>query len=656
MFNVTAALVVGIGDVGRHAIEQIQQMVCDRVPSRVMPSIFRTVHIEAGAADVERVISDAYLMGLSPGTESIPAGSEWKVDRTRIETFIIAALDSASYTSAFAAGNATRARASASISGTRTAIFMIAKHRLTLEAEGVIRTAAALDSQVDDGPFTRYFFVDEVNESREMIQAGGDVIESVAAFVALALISPMASEISALLPQAGFGQTLRPYASFGYCRLRKKTDRLVHLLATEHARAIRDRLFRAEEASHSPLPEPWPRWLVAAARDRIENERNTARDPHVPLDNRECHRAVGDLLRQLVKAANWNLTRCKSWLETILENGLIALEQMNLAARTVRSEMADLKIKILLGVPPPASQDTVNALPSTRLLGTFGLCICLATAGAVGSAAYFNPDAQVPLMILAALIAIGALWAWATQRSGGTIVIPGPRLPGWEEQLRAKVREYAQLTGAARDGLTYYESIDRAWAGIDMLEASALTPAHRLTPHSFDIELLDPATAREWISGRIEGDEPFVAFLASQDAEQLALDFCRAPDVEPIDNLLPFCLRWLQDQLPSKVADIVDARRRSGRTFGLEVAPPAIDPALSARNRAVIALCPVGELESVREFFAAAGITNGLRLCEVPYIDDPEIISLSWNFKLTHVMPLVQDVAATANCDEPCST
>ena len=360
------ALIILIGPLSAEIQARTEELIRERLGVSATPDIFQFVEGKPDRIDNE--IRDYYHAALSKRTASETQDAlAGTVDGSRIETFVVAPLEPDSLNLAKLCAKVVDKCARETVAGGRNAIFLASRGLLSLTDASRHQAAQTLDLAMCESvfPFSRCFFVDDVNEIGQTVTSRADLVDLVANFISLSIASDLCDVLQSNPPpyDGSRGLQHKAYASFSCNTIgfNKSVliDELTHLLASDIAgHLVSDRRIKNEHADLVAESVDWfhddRRALEQELRKRNnDGPQNGEALPQsvIAAASLAAERRLDQFLDRTCEMLKHDFGELRDFLDLVLDQWLVALEQMAEEIKRKKIKIADLSIKSLVGIP-----------------------------------------------------------------------------------------------------------------------------------------------------------------------------------------------------------------------------------------------------------------------------------------------------------------
>jgi len=384
------ALIVLAHPFGAEIRDRAQQLIHERLSVDMTPKIFQFLEVKAEISDQE--IRGHYHAALSKrsATESqeVLSGT---VDGSRIETFVVAAIEPESLNLAKRCAQIIDNCARETVAGGRNAIFLASRSLLSISDTARQQAAQDLDAAMCEPvfPFSRCFFIDDINEAGQTVTSIADVVDLIANFLALSIASDLCDVLQSNPPpyDGSRGLQHKAYASFSCNTLgfNKSVliDGLAHRLACEIVgRLVSDGRIRNEHTALVAQSVSWFHENCRALEQQLRNQNDGS--PEIPQQlvieaaRLSGERNLDQFLDGACETLKHDFGALRDFIEQVLDQWLVELERLADEVKLKKRKLADLSIKSLLGIPSTVVYQTqfiekprwwqVFATPKTKIV------------------------------------------------------------------------------------------------------------------------------------------------------------------------------------------------------------------------------------------------------------------------------------------------
>ena len=551
MLEVNPALVIGIGDCAAQILRHAQELIFARCEVENVPDIFQFVSVPAVSVRHDEQLLDSFAMAMSARASAEAERSQrFSVDASAMQVFVIFVLQSEPLDIALEMLGALREQTHAFTAGGVNAIALVPQKLFSLNKEALHRAAQKLDAALQRSnsgsailPFNRCFFLDEFNESGQMINQEEELIELAARFVSLSL----ASELTQVLrknppPYIGDGAHYQAYASFCCNYIGFDRQALALSLASKLATDISKRLFATSGVtpSRNPLWDRAGYWFEQSVRESSpEPEKEQQKSPQTPPapeptepDYQKINNDFRDFTLELCKACHADLTLLQQLIDRCLDRGMAQLEAYADKIIQTKNEISELLIKIMLNEsrPQPESKWVDVKKPRT------GLIITLSIIGVLAIGAGFVSGSVYPFIVGVAAL-LGALVVYLSPEKEQK-EIPAPLGPSYEKELKEKKRKYERQKKTLDHHRALYAQLDLAHANLATLRVDSPPPSLKPPESILDLDLLDERVVQSFYTTRYQDKESDItSFISPSQIERFHHHLFSYPEIVLLDVL-----------------------------------------------------------------------------------------------------------------------
>lgn len=560
------ALIVLAHPLGAEIRERTQQFIHERLGVDTTPKIFQFLEVKAETSEQE--IRGHYHAALSKraaaeSQEVLPG----TIDGSRIETFILAAIEPDSLTLAKQCAKTIGKCARETVAGGRNAIFLSSRSLLSISDTARQQAAQDLDAAMCEPvfPFSRCFFVDDINEVGQTVTSIADVVDLIANFLALSIASDLCDVLQSNPPpyDGSRGLQHKAYASFSCNTLgfNKSTliDGLAHRLACEIAgRLVSDGRIRND---HTALVAQSVSWFHENCRAleqqlRIQSDNNgnaggaeTPQQSVVAAAQLSAERSLDQFLDGACDTLKYDFGALRDFIDQVLDQWLVELERLADEVKLKKAKIADLSIKSLLGIS--------------------------------STVVYQTEFIERPR------------W-WQVFATPQTKIVEGTRSVKPGVALTEAHREHAMLNRILEIMIALFNRLDKICLNLDRLQHSLNKPDRVEFQSIFNVDLINDDLAREFYSSSEyqEKDSHIEQFVHSPEFISFRSELSRYPDGTPERYLFDYCKRCVQFVEGFNIVKICTLNRLfKGPRESLYVSPPFWKPvSLATAERVAIVL------------------------------------------------------------------
>ena len=564
------ALIILSGALAEQISDRTQTFICERLGLTTPPPIFQFVRQKDTTCNTAEIVA-AYSTALSKRSAAeAEEALQSPVDGSRIETFVVAPLETESFQLAVNTSEVIDRCALDTVSGGRNAIFIVSRNLLSLDDVLQQQGALGLDQAMQGKafPFNRCFFIDEVNELGQTLTIREDVVDLIANFIALTI----ASELSDVLknnppPYDGTpGLHHKAYSSFSCNRIGFKKDGLIVGLSHHLAQDISQRLLVNEgpDAKMHGLLEQSVNWFRRSCLTVTEEFKAQSNGdgggsvaPSTAMEDRIFHAAHLKAQKNLdvftdgvFKSLAFNLGALRDFLDQCLECWLAELEQLADKVKAKKANIAELSIKAALRIPRTITYEE-EVYEEARW------------------------------------------WQVFNRKRQPTIVTRARTVPP-AETLREAFQEYSVMSKVLDIHSALFARLDMACVNIDIMKES-LAPPPRVKSHSiFDLDLVDDDLIEKFYRSEEYNnrEEDINEFVHSEEFTKFKNELFSYPGGTPGRRLFDYCERCFHFVSGYGVEKICRLKRsfKEHKEF-LYLSTPFWKPLTSATGERVVIVC-----------------------------------------------------------------
>lgn len=601
--EVNAAVVVGIGPVAAKIIKRARELILLHIGQETLPAIFQFLPIEQAEPELESMVTQSYYNAANKTSAlKTEETTVLRVESSRVESFIIAPLDEASYETAARAARVLRNCARHVVAGGRNAVFLLPKRRHPQDAAALQRVADALDAEIKASPtFKRCFFIDEIDEYGRAITED-ECIELVARYISLAVASELSKQLrKEPPPYIGEGAHHKCYASFSCSTINFSAQKLIDALSNQLASDICLRLFASSRFNieETDWPEKAQHWLETSMTEPLINPVDKGlsgirQDP----DFIKAKAALDDLAKSACGSFGGNLHAYKSFIDHCLKQLTVRLESLSNKMANTKKKINELEIEIMLGhvrKGKPVATKTrgkVRPWPWIIALASVGICLLAAMLFIV------PPEQELAqkLGIVAGAVLMLAAVALAIigQKSEMSSFSVEPVSPAREELEKQKAL-FAQQSKRQSILVALFTYLDLAHANLENLRKSVAETSVQSDRNIFDLDLIDSEVAKKFYVQEYKNrDADITSFTQGEQFKRVYDTAFSFFDTRLSDSLRRYCTERFDSINRLNMEQLLQLRKSLDGYQELQAASSAFwyphDPTVS--ERLVLAIIP----------------------------------------------------------------
>jgi hypothetical protein len=523
--QVNPAIVIAVGPLAGEIAERAQRLILRSTGHETVPAVFQFITLNG--ADPAAAVADAYRAATNKNAAiSAEQSGLLSVHSSRVESYVIAPLDAAHYGTAAEAARALRHYSRGAISGGRNAIFLLPRRTSRKEFADLQAVSQTLESDVQsDLTFNRCFFIGDVDESGQSI-GEGDVVELVARFVSLAVVSELSRHIrSAPPPFIGDGPAHKAYASFSCSTIGFDAQRLTAVLSDYLATDICRRLFadRGFRLDDTEWPDRAAAWLKGSLGEKPDGPPSAEGDGLNQDD--DYNRAKGRMDKFTYGAYTSlrdNLRAYQGLLDHCLGRGVVQLEALSKEMKELKKKINEIEIRILLddrdrGGDGFYGKEEDRFFTPAIFLGVAGLLALLATLFLGG----LEPQTLLAARVVGALLILAGVVVAFLKRER-PVYYPAQLASSLEEELGRLKAEYAEKNKLQNIHVELFTRLDLAHANLEGLRRRIAGPELRRERSIFDVDIIDAELARKFYDDRYKTkDDDIAAFTSGKQLDNV---------------------------------------------------------------------------------------------------------------------------------------
>src|SRR6185312_7088899 len=567
MSRYNPSLIILHGDFASEISETTQRFIRERLHLSELPPIFQFLPQQGEKCNTAE-IATAYNSALSKRAAAHSANLlQRAVDSSRIETFLVGPLTAEFVKLAGSISTIIGDCALDTLSGGRNAIFLLSRQQLSFE-DGIHEGAIELDKAMGgkDFPFSRCFFIDEVNELGQTLTLRSDTVDLVSNFIVLAIASELSDVLKVNPPpyDGAQGSHHKAYGSFSCNRIGFRKERLISGAAQLLARDLSQQLHNSR-VSDDALDElltqsaAWFRNSRQSLEERLrkaELARETGRNGNfqstsVMSIQRLAQLELDQFTDRVIATLAPNLGSLSGFLNRCLERWLVELEELAEQVRTKRSEIVALSIDDMLGLQ--RTETYQEEIPQQAKWWQFGA------------------------------------------KPKPPIFVQHSRVVDTGKALNGLIREYSLLSAVLDIHVALFARLDMASINLELMSKHQPTRESNAECQSiFDLDLVDDDLIENFyrFSYQARGDESLREFLESDQFRLFKNELFSYPEGQPLRHLLAYCSSCFQFIANYGVEKIYKLKRSlADHKEFLYLSTPFWKPLSSATGERVLVVC-----------------------------------------------------------------
>jgi hypothetical protein len=657
MLLINPALVIGVGDCADEIVKRTKELILEHCGLESLPPIFQFILLREDSDDaIEQALNAFFVAKSALASSEAERTSHFRVDNSSMQVFVIFPLQAQPLNVALETLKKLRTQTDSVIAGSVNAIALAARRLLSLDRESFRVAAHTLDSSMKAPgatspflPFNRCYFIDEYNETGQMLSASEEVVELVSRFIALSTASALSPALKkSPSPYIGDGPHYQAYASFCSNRIGFSCNSLIQALSADLAAEISQKLFQADNSfsGSDRLLGRASHWFEESINKSTGGKKKVAGHvvatpdtQQVPaeFDPETIEKDFMDFTMELCASSRSDMRGLQRLLERCMHEGMKRLEELHSEMATIKKRISELLIMIMLKIPCGESTSHTYREEVVRPTGWMIACLMAGVLAIIGAAFAQGDDLPAMLGGGGGFLLLLAFILYIFGKNTKRLPIPVTNPISCEAELERRRAEFELKMKVFSQHIALFTRLDLAYANVETLRSMPAAYEFRPPEGILDFDLFDERLVARLYSDYSQSKETDAdGFISPADIKEFHNSLLSFPTITLSDVLLEYCRSCFSHLASYNLKQIWQVRASlSGNKDSLTFLSPFWHPfSASKGEKTLIALLGQSSHQDMRPLLQNLFRANSIHMTDGPNENEIIVVQISYGLKL----------------------